>query len=138
MKLLVALPVLVTIGLIGCTTSTAALENTTWVLESYGEQENLQAVLAGSEITAEFDGTEGQVAGSAGCNRYFGGYKVKKNELSISMLASTEMYCHDPEGVMDQEMQYLRTLQTAENYMVRDGELRISCSGSQVLIFHAK
>jgi heat shock protein HslJ len=115
-----------------------ALEDVTWVLESYGEQGNLQAVLTGSEITAEFKGEEGQVGGSAGCNHYFGGYEAKGDGLSVSMLASTEMYCDDPEGVMDQELQYLKTLQTAESYKVQDGELHISCADNQVLIFHAR
>ena len=138
MKLLIAVLVLAAIGLTGCTASSAALEDTTWVLESYGEQDNLHSVLAGSEIMAEFNGEEDQVGGSAGCNGYFGGYKVKGSELSISMLASTEMYCQDPEGVMEQELQYLQTLQTAESYKVQDGKLHICCSDNQVLLFHAQ
>ena len=117
-----------------------ALENlvdpadTTWVLESYGEQGNLQAVLEGSEITAIFNSDDGQVQGSAGCNTYFANYHITNNMLSIYEIAYTEMYCLEPEGVMDQEEQYLEALQAAESYHIEDGKLRIT-SGAQLLVF---
>ncbi len=112
------------------------LEDITWVLESYGEPESLQTVLAGTEITALFDSGEGQISGSTGANNYFGGYQISKNALSIQEIAHTEMYRLDPEGVMEQETQYLTTLQSAENYEIEDGKLQIT-SGNQVLIFRA-
>jgi putative lipoprotein len=58
------------------TTSALALENTDWVLKSYGRPGSPKSVLTGSEITATFDPSQGNVAGSAGINRYFGGYKL--------------------------------------------------------------
>lgn len=126
------------IGLAACTgkTEAIALENTTWVLESYGEQGNLRAVIEDTEITAVFDSTEGKVSGSAGCNNYFTSYEIKNNELSIiSPIGSTQMYC---EGLMDQEQQYLAILEGAETFQVQDSQLRISSSGNQVLIFNAQ
>ena len=113
------------------------LEDKTWALESYGEQDSLQAVLKGTEITALFDSAKGRVHGSAGCNSYSGNYQAGKSKLSIPMVASTEMYCLEPEGVMEQEQRYLRALQSAESYEVGDGKLRIT-AGSQVLVFKAK
>lgn len=113
------------------------LENTTWILQSYGEPENLTVALEGTEITAFFDSAEDQVNGSAGCNSYFGGYIIDNSELSILQLANTEMACLDPEGVMDQEQKYLEILQAAESYSTEDGELRINC-GDQILIFEDK
>jgi len=121
----------------GVEEDTVAIEDTTWVLESYGEQENQQAVLEGTEITATFESAEGQIKGSAGCNSYFGDYQVDKNKLSISMVAHTEMYCMEPEGVMEQETQYLRLLSTAESYEVIEGKLQI-IAGSQLLVFKAE
>ena len=116
---------------------TDAIEDTTWVLESYGEQVNLQAVLEGTEITATFQSAEGQAKGSAGCNNYFGGYQINKNKLSITTMAHTEMYCMEPEGVMEQETRYLRLLSAAESYEISDGKLRI-VAGTKALIFTAK
>ena len=136
--LLLILVVLTAIGLAACTGETGAitLENTTWVLESYGEQGNPQAVIEGSEITAAFDSAEGKVNGSAGCNNYFAGYEAKNNELSIiPPIGSTMMHC---EGLMEQEQQYLAMLEGAETFQVQDSQLRISSSGNQVLIFNAQ
>ena len=112
------------------------LEDIVWILESYGEQGDLQAVLEGTEITALFDSAEGQVKGSASCNSYFGDYQINKNELSIPMMAHTEMYCSEPEGSMEQETQYLKALQSVDSYKIEDGKLQIT-SANQVLIFRA-
>lgn len=114
------------------------LEDTKWMLRSYGETGNLTDVLADTEITAEFVSVEGTVKGSAGCNSYFGGYEVEGSQLLIpGPVGATEMYCMEPEGVMDQEQEYLATLQLAESYEIDSDELRISC-GSQILIYSAQ
>lgn len=110
------------------------LEGVTWILESYGEPGNLNAVLEGTEITLSFDGIEGQIHGNAGANSYFGDYQTDGDRISIAQIAATEMYRMDPEGVMDQEYSYLRILQSAESYEIEDGALWIH-AGGQVLIF---
>ena len=111
------------------------LEDSKWVLQSYGEPGNLTYVIADTEITAEFVSSEGTVKGSAGCNSYFGSYEVEGSQLSIpGPIGATEMYCAEPEGVMDQEQEYLATLQLAESYEINGDELTIHC-GDQVLIF---
>ncbi len=125
------------LGLTACGTSTneVMLEDTVWVLESYGEPGNLKAVIADTKITAEFVSAEKTVKGSAGCNSYFGGYELKGSQLSIpGPIGATEMYCMQPEGVMDQEQEYLAILQLAESYEIGGNELQINY-GSQVLIF---
>ncbi len=110
------------------------LEDITSILESYGEQGDLQAVLEGTKITAIFDSAEGQVTGSAGCNSYFADYEASGNKLSFTSLFWTEIGCVAPEGIMEQENYYLKTLSAAESYKIEDGKLQIT-SGNQVLIF---
>ena len=134
MRLLLTLLVLSIISLAACTTATPAFEDIEWVLESYGEQGNLQPVLEDSEITATFDSTEDKVAGSAGCNSYFADYEAKEDELTIGVVGSTMMYC---EGFMDQEQEYLKILGAAETYQIEDGKLQIS-SGDNLLTFERK
>jgi putative lipoprotein len=115
--------------------SAAGLEDTKWVLISYGELKFERSVLPNTELTVEFVSTEGTVKGSAGCNSYFGSYEVEGNQLSIpGPIAATEMACMEPEGVMDQEQEYLTILQNAETYEIEDEQLHI-LSGDQVLIF---
>ena len=112
-----------------------ALEDTIWVLESYGDPENLNAVLEDTEITINFISAEVKMEGSAGCNSYFGGYEVEGNQLSIpGPIGATEMYCMEPEGIMEQEQEYLAILQDAESYEIEDDQLQI-VSGDKVLVF---
>ena len=137
-------PVLVTMGIIAlgagaCAPLTpahgASLEDNKWVLESYGDADNLKGLIADTTITAEFDSTEGTLSGSAGCNSYVGGYKLNGDKISISEgIAATEMYCIKPDGVMDQERDYLDLLSEIESYELEGNELTIVC-GDQVLVF---
>jgi len=137
MKILVLLLLSSMIGLVSCSYG-SSIEDTDWVLQSYGEIGNLKDVLINTEITAEFVSSEGTVEGSAGCNSYSGSYEVKDSQLSIpGPIAATEMYCTEPEGVMEQERQYLELLQAAKSYSVEDGELQINCGG-QVLVYTAE
>jgi heat shock protein HslJ len=112
-----------------------SLEDTKWVLQSYGEPGNFEDILADTEITAEFVSSEGTIRGSAGCNSYFGGYEVEGNRISIpGPIGATEMYCVEPEGIMEQEQEYLAMLQNAETYDIKDDQLRIF-TGDEELIF---
>ena len=134
--LLMVLPAGLVLSLAACG-SGPSLEDTEWVLESYGKPGNLQAVLEDTEITAEFKSDEDKVGGSAGCNSYFAGYDISENELTIRPpIGSTMMAC--PEPVMEQEQQYISLLSNAEAFQLEDGKLTISSSGNQVLVFVAK
>jgi heat shock protein HslJ len=111
------------------------LEDTIWVLMSYGEPKFERSVLPNTEITVEFISKEGTVKGSAGCNSYFGSYEVEGNQLSIpGPMGVTEMYCMEPEGVMDQEQEYLTILQNAGTYKIEGNQLQIG-SGDKTLNF---
>ncbi|MFC2034387.1 META domain-containing protein [Chloroflexota bacterium] len=141
-KLLIVVAVLslllVTFGACAGTTEEASeIEDIRWMLESFGDPDNLQTVLEGTEVSATFTGAEGQVRGSAGCNSYFGGYEIEGSNLSVTQIGNTEMYCMEPEGRMDQEQAYLKALQAAETFMVQDGKLQIKY-GNQVLNFNAE
>ena len=38
--------------------------------------------------------------------------------ISIGPAGATEMFCSEPEGVMEQEQQYLAALETADTYKI--------------------
>ena len=122
-------------GLVACSAPNSTLEDTKWFLRSYGEQNNLQALIEDTEITATFDSDKGEVSGSAGCNTYFARYEVRGNKLSILEMAWTEMACLSPEGVMDQEQEYLTILANAQSFQADETTLTIFCSGGQQLYF---
>ena len=118
--------------------SVAGLEDMTWVLTSYGEQNFERSLLPNTEITVEFNSGEKTVKGSAGCNSYFGSYEVEGNKPSIpGPIAVTEMACMEPEGVMDQEQEYLTILQNAETYEIEGKKLQVN-SGNKVLNYEIK
>ncbi|HEY95575.1 MAG TPA: META domain-containing protein [Dehalococcoidia bacterium] len=120
----------------GCSDATSnKLEDTKWVLVSYGDRDNPKDVIEGTEITATFNSADDRVTGSAGCNNYFGSYETKDG-LSLGMLANTEMWCGEPEGRMDQETGYLKILQASKSYTVKGSRLTIDC-GDNVLIYTA-
>ena len=118
-----------------CSISGSKLDDTEWFLKSYGDQDDLRAIIDGTEITATFDNVEDKLSGSAGCNTYFAQYKTKGNELLISEMAYTEMYCLSPEGVMEQEQEFLSLLEKAQSFEVDRTMLTISCSNGQQLYF---
>lgn len=114
----------------------AGLANRTWVLESYGEPDDLKTVLADTEITANFNSAEGKVEGSAGCNDYGGSYQLQGDELSVpGPITATMKSCG--EQIDQQEFAYLRALEAAENYTIDDAQLTVVC-GETILVFRRK
>jgi heat shock protein HslJ len=111
----------------------AELEGKAWMLQFYGRPDSPTAVIRDTEPTAEF--RAGQVNGTAGCNLYSGSYQVDETRLTFGPLASTEMWCTNPQGVMEQEQAYLKALDKAERYEIKGGMLHITCSDDQVLTF---
>ena len=81
----------------------------------------LQDTLPDTTITATFQG--GRVSGSGGCNTYSGSYTISGQTIAIGPLGTTGLSCAQP--VMDQETQYLATLQGAVDYEIQGNELRI-------------
>jgi heat shock protein HslJ len=101
------------------------LSGTSWEVIAYNNgKQAVTSVLAGSSITAKFGG-DGTLSGNGGCNNYNGTYTVTAKQIKIGPLASTRMFCADPEGVMDQEALYLAALQTADTYKVEGTKLEL-------------
>jgi heat shock protein HslJ len=111
------------------------LEGPEWVLKSYLNQEGeLVDTLEGTFTSANF--IEGQVNGNASCNGYFGGYEMDGNSISIGPLASTEMFCGSPPGVMDQEMAFLSVMGSASEYKIEAAQLLLlDANGETSLVF---
>jgi heat shock protein HslJ len=117
----------------------ASLVGTNWELTSYNNGKGgMQSTIIGTEITADFN-EEGTMTGSAGCNNYNASYEATEDTINIGVAASTEMACMDPEGIMEQELQYLASLRNAAVYTIRDDRLEIRDeNGSGVAYFTAK
>jgi len=106
------------------------LKGTSWRLVNLGGD----ALIPGTEITASFK--DGQVGGQA-CNSYGGSYTVSGDMLTVREIYQTEMACLEPEGIMEQESQYMDLLRQSTSFRISGQELRITTSGGDTLIFVA-
>ncbi len=101
------------------------LNGTEWLLTGYNNGAGgFVSVVTGTAVTAAFS-DDGQISGNSGCNSYSGSYSVTGSGISIGPLAMTEMYCMDPEGVMDQESAYLTAVQASVSYRVGPDDLTL-------------
>lgn len=91
-----------------------------WVVQSIDGRQ----VADNSRTTLTF-GPEGQLSGSAGCNRYSGGFELQGAGLQVKGMAATRMACGPV--LMDQEARFLKALAMARSWRrQRDGSLLIN------------
>lgn len=96
------------------------LAGTTWVMSSAGKRP--------PSISFEADG---KVAGSGGCNRFFGNYTQDGEALSFSPLGATRMAC--PPGIMKMEQAFFDMLGAVRTARIEAPELvLIDASGKEV------
>lgn len=70
-----------------------------------------------------------RMAGSAGCNRFFGTYVTgEKGEITLTPGGTTMMYCPD----MQFEDRYLKALPTVKSYTVTEEQLTLKDAEGQL------
>jgi heat shock protein HslJ len=116
---LLALAGLLAVTLAACTSSEDSLDGTSWMLTALPHD----SLLPDTAIDLNFQGDE--LSGSAGCNHYFGSYQINGSEITISDVGATEMFCVDPDGIMEQESGYLAALSDAETFQLSGKQLQI-------------
>jgi heat shock protein HslJ len=106
-----------------------------WEVTAFLQGDAVSSPVLDTEITASF-GSDGTLAGSAGCNTYTATYTTDRGEIEISQPASTRMFCPEPEGVMEQEAAYLAALPTAVQFRLDGGSLALlSADGTYVAAY---
>lgn len=101
------------------------LAGSNWELVGYNNgNQAVESVMAGTSLTADF-GRDGTLSGNGGCNDYSAPYSVDGDQISIGPVNATMKACSDPEGVMDQEIQYLTALETAATYQIEGTTLEL-------------
>lgn len=128
-NLIVALMALAVL-LVGCSSTSTdnPLLETQWVLVAMEGNPPLTGTAPSAEFSAD------QISGSAGCNHYFGTVAVKGSDITISDIESTEMYCMDPQGVMDQEQAFLAALASAVSYQLTESQLELLDAADRVIL----
>lgn len=107
------------------------LNGTDWVLVSMNGEKPLE----NTNITLSFADTH--LSGFAGCNGYGGPFAMEEaGAITIEEIASQAEGCIEPEGVMDQETEYLSSLLEIARFGVNGGQLELRNSlGEFVLVF---
>lgn len=121
------------IVLAACTMTPAGperpLAGSSWTAEEIAGQ----GVVAGSGAAVSFM-ADGRMAGTTGCNRFFGGYERSGQKLTFSGMGSTRMACQ-PE-LMAQEDRFLKVLNAVTGYEITaDGALLLRSAGGDSLRF---
>ena len=114
----------------------APFVGTTWTLDSFYTADAVSSVIAGTTITAVFD-RDGNVTGSAGCNRYFASYAVMGTSMSVGSAGSTAMNCTSP-GVGQQERTYLASLSRATTFIITGDRLVLADTKGATLLSFTK
>ena len=105
-----------------------ALGDMRWVAVSLREK----AVLPGSRITME--ATPTSIGGYGGCNWYGGDVAFTEFTLSAEPMTRTMRACLRPEGVTEQETQYMALLEQSARFQRAADTLRFLDRRGQVLI----
>jgi heat shock protein HslJ len=123
-----------TVLLVYTETAPLTLTGVTWTVTTYNNgKQAVVSLLADTELTLIF-GEDGSVSGSAGCNQYTGGYTVDGSAIKIGPLAATMMMCGEPEGVMEQEAQYLAALQAATTFAIPGDVLELRDDSGALMV----
>lgn len=132
---------MLSVGLLfGCGSSdsmqtSASLAGTSWQLTTMNDANPI----GDNPVTLAFD--ESAVSGNAGCNQYGGSYSINGNSIAIGKgedgstgnLFSTKKACGMPEGIMQQEQQYLQQLGSSNQYMMEKGTLTLTAESGTLV-----
>lgn len=115
-----------------------ALAGSKWDVISFNNgNQAVVSLILGTEITAQF-GEDGTLSGFGGCNSYSTMYEADGENITIELAAATMMFCESPEGVMEQEAQYLAALSTAVTYRIDGPQMEMrDADGALVALFQA-
>ncbi len=115
-----------------------ALKGVSWRATVYNNgRDAAVSLIDGSKITAKF-GADGVLSGSAGCNRYRAAYVIEGSSITIQAPTTTRKVCSKPEGMMQQEGEYLKALTTAATYGIQGRQLELrTTEGALVALFQA-
>jgi heat shock protein HslJ len=109
------------------------LAGTRWDVVQFNNGVALGTLLAGTSIRIEF-GANGQITGNAGCNGFNGPYRVNGSQISIGPLGASMASCAEPEGIMQQEAEFLAALQTATAFRQDGSMLELQNAGGQIVV----
>jgi putative lipoprotein len=77
---------------------------------------------------------DNKIAGFGGCNRFFGKYRVTKDQISLGAMAMTRMMCQQ---TMELEQKFQKILQEATHYKIHGENLQLFSNNQLLASFRA-
>jgi heat shock protein HslJ len=101
------------------------LAGTSWEVTGFNNgKEAVVSPIVGTSLTMTF-GADGNLSGGAGCNTYTAPVTSAGSGIAIGPPAATRRSCAQPQGVMEQEQQFLRALPTARSVRLEGNRLEM-------------
>lgn len=112
------------------------MTNTNWTLRALMDTNGtLIPVIRGSEITAQFNRSQGRMGGYSGCNGYSALYKTTDNAVTLKREIITDMACWDP-AVTEQEKVFLADLSKPTTFSLSGSTMKFyDAAGKTVFVF---
>lgn len=99
------------------------IAKTAWQVTGFNNgREAVVSPLLKTELTLTF-GEDGTLHGSGGCNNFTGQYTLDRAAMTIGPVGATMMACAEPEGIMEQEAQFLAALETVNSWSLNGSTL---------------
>jgi heat shock protein HslJ len=122
-KIIVGLVTAADLVLSGCAILPDDRYDSNWIL-TYGK--NSQGTFVnGAEGAIRMTINAGQISGHI-CNSWGGDISITNTSVLVSGIYSTEMWCTEPEGIMDRETRFLNDLSRVTSVEIVDGTLHLS------------
>lgn len=113
---------------------TEGLAGPEWrVVEIRYEDGKMRETLPNTDVSATFS-DNGNMSGSAGCNRYFAAYSVSGKSIKIGPAGATRKMCAWPQGIMDQEAAFLSALESVAGFRVYGERAALLDSRGEVVL----
>ncbi|MBN2043900.1 MAG: DUF4377 domain-containing protein [Anaerolineales bacterium] len=111
------------------------LDGRTWKLLSMGSESGQRNIVRGGEATFTYDPETGLVAGTTGCNNYFGPVEIDEETkmLTFGPLGMTRMACRG--DLNQQEIDFMSLLESVTHFAVEGDRLVLYTEGEDVLVF---
>ena len=116
----------VALALTGCATAPVTTFDDDWFVASGSDAQG--EWVEGDEGAVRVTIDDGHISGQI-CNSWGGDITINGSRLTIESLMSTEMYCTEPEGIMERETRFLADLALVTTIELIDGQLRLSGNG---------
>lgn len=122
-----------------------ALTGGEWVLASLDGETPIPGVRTTLRFEANGEAEPGTIAGASiggntGCNSY--GAEIRAaaaGDFDVAEIESTEAYCDEPAGLMEQESAFLEALRAAAGYRLEGGRLELlDDAGETMLTFERR